>query len=98
MRTDALALFSSDIKPSNILVSKEGQIKLCDFGVSGELINSMAKTFVGTSYYMAVSVEPWTLVVSFLMHCSDPSSLSASKARHTNGPRTFGLWDSPCMK
>lgn len=29
-------------------------MKLCDFGVSGELINSMAGTFTGTSLYMAV--------------------------------------------
>src|SRR5262249_34370516 len=28
-------------------------IKLCDFGVSGEAINSVAETFVGTSTYMA---------------------------------------------
>lgn len=42
-----------DIKPSNILVNHHGQIKLCDFGVSGELVNSIAATFVGTSTYMA---------------------------------------------
>ncbi|KAG4302545.1 hypothetical protein PCANB_001107 [Pneumocystis canis] len=42
-----------DIKPSNILTTLQGKIKLCDFGVSGELVNSMAKTFTGTSYYMA---------------------------------------------
>ncbi|KAK4109449.1 kinase-like protein [Canariomyces notabilis] len=42
-----------DIKPSNILVNSRGHIKLCDFGVSGELINSVADTFVGTSTYMA---------------------------------------------
>ena len=42
-----------DIKPSNILVNSRGFIKLCDFGVSGELVNSIADTFVGTSTYMA---------------------------------------------
>ncbi len=42
-----------DIKPSNVLVNCKGQIKLCDFGVSGELVNSIANTFVGTSTYMA---------------------------------------------
>ncbi|KAF9435327.1 Protein kinase C signaling pathway involved MAPKK protein [Entomortierella beljakovae] len=42
-----------DLKPSNIVVTMEGHIKLCDFGVSGDLVNSLAETFVGTSYYMA---------------------------------------------
>ncbi|KOS23383.1 Dual specificity protein kinase FUZ7 [Escovopsis weberi] len=42
-----------DIKPSNVLVNSKGNIKLCDFGVSGELVNSIADTFVGTSTYMA---------------------------------------------
>lgn len=46
---------STDIKPSNILFNSKGQIKICDFGVSGELINSIADTFVGTSTYMSVS-------------------------------------------
>ena len=36
----------------------EGNIKLCDFGVSGDLVNSLAETFVGTSYYMAVRGIP----------------------------------------
>jgi len=46
-------LIHRDIKPSNILLSREGVVKLCDFGVSGELVASNAQTFTGTSFYMA---------------------------------------------
>lgn len=46
-----------DVKPSNILVNSRGEIKICDFGVSGQLIDSMANSFVGTRSYMSVSVQ-----------------------------------------
>lgn len=46
-----------DVKPSNILVNSRGEIKICDFGVSGQLIDSMANSFVGTRSYMSVSTS-----------------------------------------
>jgi mitogen-activated protein kinase kinase len=41
------------VKPTNVLVNKKGQIKLCDFGVSGQLEKSLAKTNIGCQSYMA---------------------------------------------
>ncbi|KAL2862958.1 MAP kinase kinase Ste7 [Aspergillus lucknowensis] len=50
---EAHRIMHRDIKPSNILVNSRGNIKLCDFGVATETVNSIADTFVGTSTYMA---------------------------------------------
>lgn len=52
---DKHAIMHRDVKPSNILVNSSGEIKICDFGVSGQLIDSMANSFVGTRSYMSVS-------------------------------------------
>ncbi|QPG96320.1 hypothetical protein C2857_003841 [Epichloe festucae Fl1] len=42
-----------DVKPTNILVNSSGQVKICDFGVSGNLVASIAKTNIGCQSYMA---------------------------------------------
>uniref|UniRef100_A0A915C1Z5 mitogen-activated protein kinase kinase n=1 Tax=Parascaris univalens TaxID=6257 RepID=A0A915C1Z5_PARUN len=42
-----------DVKPSNVLLNRLGNVKICDFGVSGYLSRSVAKTYCGTSAYLA---------------------------------------------
>ncbi|KAG6880202.1 hypothetical protein C0992_003866 [Termitomyces sp. T32_za158] len=50
---DDLQIIHRDVKPTNVLVNTKGEIKLCDFGVSGQLEKSLAKTNIGCQSYMA---------------------------------------------
>lgn len=67
-----------DVKPKNILLNRAGQVKLCDFGVSRILKDSLATTTVGTFNYMPpeyfsgdvsafdVSADVWSLGLTLL--------------------------------
>lgn len=47
-----------------MLLNRNGSVKLCDFGVSGQLDRSIAKTNIGCQSYMAVrSVAPTRLLL-----------------------------------
>lgn len=76
---DSLSIIHRDVKPTNVLVNTQGEVKLCDFGVSGQLIQSLAKTNIGCQSYMAperisyaqagtytVQSDVWSLGLSLL--------------------------------
>uniref|UniRef100_A0A673AM29 mitogen-activated protein kinase kinase n=1 Tax=Sphaeramia orbicularis TaxID=375764 RepID=A0A673AM29_9TELE len=49
-----LSVIHRDVKPSNVLINAKGQVKMCDFGISGHLVDSVAKTMdAGCKPYMA---------------------------------------------
>ncbi|TNY23516.1 MAP kinase [Rhodotorula diobovata] len=65
---DQLKIMHRDIKPTNILLNDKGAVKLCDFGVSGQLDRSLAKTNIGCQSYMAperIKGESQGAVVSY---------------------------------
>ena len=59
-------LLHRDLKPSNILINARGEVKISDFGVSGQLTDQITKkhTFVGTKQnieslsYSLISYRP----------------------------------------
>uniref|UniRef100_A0A8C3NBS9 mitogen-activated protein kinase kinase n=1 Tax=Geospiza parvula TaxID=87175 RepID=A0A8C3NBS9_GEOPR len=56
-----LSVIHRDVKPSNVLINTQGQVKMCDFGISGYLVDSVAKTMdAGCKPYMAVSPQNHT--------------------------------------
>ncbi|XP_073922392.1 dual specificity mitogen-activated protein kinase kinase 5 isoform X7 [Castor canadensis] len=65
----SLKILHRDVKPSNMLVNTRGQVKLCDFGVSTQLVNSIAKTYVGTNAYMAIQKNQGSLMPLQLLQC-----------------------------
>lgn len=86
-----------DVKPSNILINDRGQIKLCDFGISGRLIDSIARTrSFGCTPYMAperidlaqpnydVRADVWSLGISLF-------ELATGKSPYADCPTTFDI-------
>ena len=88
-----------DIKPSNLLMNSAGRLKIADFGVSGQLANSVSKcqTWVGTVTYMSperikgdaygFASDSWSLGLSLLEFALGhfPYAPPVSLLRHPEG-------------
>jgi len=70
----SVCLCVTDVKPSNILLDERGRIKLCDFGISGRLVDSKAKTrSAGCAAYMAVSLNIDCYKPTITIDCYKPT-------------------------
>ncbi len=84
-----------DVKPSNILLDTKGNIKLCDFGISGQLVDSIAKTRdAGCKPYMAPErIDPLASREGYDVR-SDVWSLGITLIELATGKFPYPKWNS----
>ncbi|CAH2007328.1 unnamed protein product [Acanthoscelides obtectus] len=91
-----LKVIHRDVKPSNILINRQGEVKMCDFGISGYLVDSVAKTIdAGCKPYMAPErIDPQGNPSQYDIR-SDIWSLGISLIELSTGKFPYPIWGTP---